>query len=161
MSDFLAQVRYRGRGTPPTRRELLDKFNDWRRGKNRSFKLTVFSGDIPREAMRIGVAGIVKVYGKPGLLMLDYDTKKPFCFRHIAWVARRLRFRLNWVSYQRTVRGWHILVQCNRKFSPMETVALQAILGSDRKRETFNLCRILSGKISDNRWNLLFKEKLK
>ena len=88
--------------------------------------------------------------------------------------------------YRRTRKGWHVIVrvQLRRRLTPAEIVALQFCLGSDGRRETLNLMRVLSlrsasssgmpldgsektkgkraGKVrfSDARWNLLFREKI-
>lgn len=46
---------------------------------------------------------------------------------------------------------------------PAEIVALQAVLGSDRRRETLNLMRVMSefGPEGNKRWNILYRSKLK
>lgn len=70
------------------------------------------------------------------------------------------------IQYQRTRKGWHVIIfgKLRRRLSPAEIVALQFCLGSDRRRETLNLMRVLKldGK-SDweaKRWNLMFSEKI-
>jgi hypothetical protein len=69
---------------------------------------------------------------------------------------------------RRTRRGWHVVVQVytRRVVSPLFVVALQAILGSDSKRETFNLFRAVRLRQAPRawqeigRWNTLYREKL-
>jgi hypothetical protein len=65
------------------------------------------------------------------------------------------------VCYERTARGWHVVIGLSISITPIETVALQAILGSDPRRESLNLMRVLYGGGSDKRWNILYKRKLK
>ena len=64
-----------------------------------------------------------------------------------------------WVRYDRTNRGWHIIIRVNRDLVPLEVVALQTVLGSDRKREAFNLARVMAG--GGPKWNILFERKLR
>ena len=69
------------------------------------------------------------------------------------------------VRYSRTRKGWHVCIAYNGSLSEAETVAVQFALGSDRKRETLNLMRILrlknAPKFWRDRWNLLYEEKLR
>ena len=77
------------------------------------------------------------------LLYLDLDGEVPagflfrlcHCLRLWAWPVEAIR-------YDRTAHGWHVVVGVNRRLSPPMIVAAQAILGSDRKREAFNLMRV-------------------
>jgi hypothetical protein len=70
------------------------------------------------------------------------------------------------ICYRRTRKGWHVIIfgDFQRTLTPAETVALQFCLGSDNRRETLNLMRVLNlkGKSEweSKRWNLLFKEKI-
>lgn len=59
----------------------------------------------------------------------------------------------------RTKRGHHIYVNFRSKTEPSAAaiVAMQAILGSDGRRELFNLERLAAG--SSSRWNVLFAAK--
>jgi hypothetical protein len=69
-------------------------------------------------------------------------------------------------SYQRTRHGWHVVVDLNMRLSPAETIALQAVCGSDRKREALDLMREIAlarGKYPRfwiRRFNILYKGKL-
>ena len=114
-----------------------------------------------KKPWRASVAGIVDQYAGASRTMCDYDqtTVKPMM--RIWAVARMLRIRPLMVELARTRRGWHVVIEWNREFAPIETVALQAILGSDAFRETYNLVRVLGGQPGGNRWNLLFKEKIR
>jgi hypothetical protein len=53
------------------------------------------------------------------------------------------------------------LIAWDRLLSPAETVAIQTALGSDYRRETYNLARVLAGGGDDPRWNLLFDFKIR
>ena len=74
------------------------------------------------------------------------------------------RQRVHWIRYDRTKRGWHVVICLAGKLSPVEVVALQAVMGSDRNREAFNLARarlIESGAAPRSwRYNVLFERKL-
>lgn len=50
--------------------------------------------------------------------------------------------------------GWHIRIMMDCRLDPPVIIALQAMLGSDWKRETFNLMRILWTEMKH--WNTLF-----
>lgn len=109
----------------------------------------------------LGNAGIVKFYGAPDLTLCDYDRPhKPATWYHVARVARMINARPLWMRLDRTKNGWHMVIQWNREFSAVEVVALQAALGSDVKREAYNLGRVMSGKANDWKWNVLFLYKL-
>lgn len=64
-----------------------------------------------------------------------------------------------------TTNGAHFDVELNHKITPIETVCLQALCGSDWKREANNLRRVLSGvtktKWGRERFNVLYDRKLK
>ena len=55
-----------------------------------------------------------------------------------------------------------LLFSWERRFLPIEHVAIQAILGSDFRRETLNLMRVLSEPrgAGRKRWNILYEHKL-
>lgn len=162
-------------GPRPTRDMVEEAGRDWiKTGKTKNgIRITpiCWSKNGPKNVRQwlarrkdtiFGCPGIVKQYALPGLTMCDYDTSRPPALRRFWRLARTLGLRAAWVEYNRTRRGWHVLVMWNRILSPAETVAIQSILGSDQRREAFNLSRVLSGKADSNeRWNLLFQFKLK
>lgn len=109
----------------------------------------------------LGNAGVVKFYGAPDLTLCDYDKPdRPPTWYHIARVARMINASPLWMRLDRTKNGWHMVICWNRDFKAIETVALQAALGSDVKREAYNLGRVMSGKAKDWKWNVLFLYKL-
>lgn len=77
------------------------------------------------------------------VLRLDYDRGTPprDSYRRVMAALRWLRLRPVALVYRRTARGWHVKVAVMRRCAPLVVVALQAILGSDARRETFNLLR--------------------
>jgi hypothetical protein len=66
-----------------------------------------------------------------------------------------------WINYSRTRRGWHVEIGLNKRIGPLEIVALQAVLGSDPRRECLNLMRVMNGGAVDRRWNILYSRKLR
>lgn len=93
------------------------------------------------------------------LLKLDFDGRIPrgFLFR-LRHCAKLWRWDVEAVRYDRTRRGWHVVVAVTQALSPAITVAAQACLGSDLKREAFNLMRIqhLPRGYFRGRWNVLY-----
>ena len=109
---------------------------------------------------------------------MDYDTRAEL----VQGVAR-MRFLVMMATLHgcdessfrmkryRTRRGWHVeLYQSGRgralRLSSAQTVALQAILGSDYRREAFNLFRAMRLSRAPGfwrklpHWNVLHKERL-
>jgi len=108
-----------------------------------------------------GKPGIVKRYASPNQTLGDYDYDT--LTTELEWLfstAHRLNICASTIGLERTKRGWHMTVIWNRRFKPSEIVMIQLLLGSDIQRERLNAQRIMSGKASNRRWNLLFKEKL-
>lgn len=72
-------------------------------------------------------------------LMCDFDGALPddFAQRLVVVVAAH-RLRVECVSYRKTRRGWHVVVTVRQRVAFWRVVLLQALLGSDWKRETFN-----------------------
>lgn len=98
---------------------------------------------------------------------LDFDRRRTPRLRPIWSVCRIVGLRPLWIEHRRTRRGWHVIVQLNDRLQPAELVALQAVMRSDPRRETLNLCRVLGMRRSPirsafwrKRWNLLYERKL-
>ena len=97
------------------------------------------------------------------LILCDFDGPLPPNL--LAWVTQCChlwRWPLVGVRFDKTRRGWHVVVGV-RGFIPLGAViAAQTIFGSDRKREMLNLMRseaIRSGRVpqSHERYaNVLF-----
>lgn len=141
-----------GRSTPGVRVRVTD----WRYGGTHAEIRAKL-----RRGFRCSVAGFVDHYAGPGLVMCDYDRKDVKPLMRLWAVSRMLQVKPKWVELHRTRRGWHMSVMFSERFSPIETVALQAILGSDAFRETYNLVRVRSKQAAGRRWNLLFREKIR
>jgi len=110
---------------------------------------------------RCGTPGIVKLYGSSSQLLLDFDSGRCPALERMFRLFHFLDLRPLYIRMDRTRRGWHWIIQLRSFCFPLETVALQMALGSDLKRETYNLVRVMSGNAGNGKWNLLFEEKLK
>lgn len=92
-----------------------------------------------------------------GTLPRDLDER-------LHWCLRIMGVRVEWWSVRRTRRGWHVEVELRGRLHPWKVVALQAILGSDYRRETFNLRRVWNWRGLDSaarkHWNVLFTRKV-
>ena len=94
--------------------------------------------------------------------MLDEDAgAKIITERSIHAVARICGFGVDSIEVERSASGLgrHFIIHVDCDLSPMETVCLQALMGSDLKRETLNFARVRSG-VQDDRWNLLYDKKV-
>lgn len=167
---MIYQIQYRIRGRQPTKRLIAEARKAYAENKVLPSGVTVkplawlgTTADL-RKALRqrkafIGHAGIVKSYADPRLTLCDYDSDWRLPIHHVVRIAQMVSAWPVWLREDRTARGWHVLIYWNRPFKPIEQVAIQCVLGSDRQREAYNLARVLSGKKS-KRWNLLFERKL-
>ena len=81
------------------------------------------------------------------------------------WALAVLGWRVQWWSVTRSPsgEGWHVELAVAGRKHPWRVVAVQAILGSDPKREVFNLARTARwGRLSPRArqcWNVLFTRK--
>ena len=96
------------------------------------------------------------------LLYLDFDGRIPDgLIDRIVWTAKLWQWSIEAVRFDRTRRGWHVVVGIHEEVEPAMIVAAQAILGSDYKREAFNLMRVQSlDSVSPfwrARWNVLYE----
>ena len=120
----------------------------------------------PSALIRSDRIGVVDHVAHPQRAYIDVDQHRPPSVSQISAVARIVGLRIVWTLYRRTRRGWHVIIAMRDHLSPGETIALQACLGSDRRRETLNLMRAVSvrtGRIRgfwSERWNLLYSSKL-
>lgn len=106
---------------------------------------------------------MLKEYSDPYTVMCDYDRPEPPSLWEINRVFHILDMKPREIRYDRTQHGWHVVIRLQKPLSKIAIVALQAILGSDPRRETLNLMRALSVKwdnFSTRRWNVLFEYKL-
>lgn len=96
---------------------------------------------------------------------LDIDGELPAeLVQSICWTLHRLDNAPQLVRIDRTARGWHVTIELERDVTALELVAMQAILGSDPRRETFNLVRVRNladvPPCWEERWNVLYSAKL-
>jgi hypothetical protein len=109
---------------------------------------------------------MLKTANDPRALLCDFDFARGPSLRPMWVTLRTCALRPRFIEYARTRRGWHVVIGLREPLQPAEQVALQAVLGSDRRREGLNIFRVLSMRrkgASDfwqARWNLLFKGKL-
>ena len=72
--------------------------------------------------------------------------------------------KTEYVGYFRTRRGWHVIARLRgRRIPPFALVAMQILLGSDRRREKLNLRRAMfigRDTYRAARWQVLFARKL-
>ncbi len=77
------------------------------------------------------------------LIYCDHDTRTaPTVIPFITECCKRWGWKLEAIRYDRTRRGWHIIVGVRTRVPPALIVAAQAIWGSDKRREMFNVMRV-------------------
>jgi hypothetical protein len=94
---------------------------------------------------------------------IDCDSPTATPIPDINAICRSIGVTPKNVGYIRTKRGWHIIVVLHETLSEAELIALQCILGSDRKREALNLKRARVQRCSAfwrSRSNILFEYKV-
>lgn len=97
-------------------------------------------------------------------IKVDLDGRLPRDIgTRVQWTLRVLKVPVEWWSVTRTRRGYHLEIAIRRQWHPWRVIAVQAILGSDRRRETFNLRRVAAWRtltpFARSRWNVLFTQK--
>src|SRR5215471_5668697 len=98
-------------------------------------------------------------------LKVDYDGAIPRDFSaRVIGIRDALRCRVSRVALRRTRRGYHCTITCIGRATATTVVAAQAIMGSDWRREGFNLGRvrgIRAGTTNAKRgWNVLYERKI-
>jgi hypothetical protein len=85
------------------------------------------------------------------------------CFRRLDLVCHLLRLTRQAMYVARTTHGWHVALAVSQTLSPAQIVAIQAIAGSDWKREAFTLMRTRrlhrAGPYWSSRWNTLYDSR--
>lgn len=113
---------------------------------------------------------------KTTMLKVDYDVPGAMTKRFAYAVHDTIRDRLAWLAWQLGVEvrsfstymshsgGLHAEAVISGDWPPVTVIAMQTILGSDPKRETFNLVRALTLDSAPafwrKRWNVLYASKL-
>ena len=110
--------------------------------------------------------GILKEGNDGSRLYIDIDQREAKPLREMWYRFRVLGVRFEWIRYDRTDRGWHIVCQLTRAYDPVAIVAMQAVFGSDPERESFNLARVIENRRKGasawkkSRTNILFSRKI-
>jgi hypothetical protein len=121
----------------------------------------------PLRKYRIKNVAEIDVLSDPKVLLIDFDFAQPL--PRIFPILSRLRtigVQVKRIRFSRTKKGWHLEIGITIKLTKAETVAAQAILGSDLRREAMNLRRAISLRVHKHsrfwrkRWNILFLRKL-
>jgi hypothetical protein len=99
------------------------------------------------------------------VLRLDVDrVRLGPVYGRVVEVVRRLGWRPVVMVLRRTARGWHVKVVVRGRATPAVVVAVQAICGSDWRREAFNLVRVRAARRVAPEWrtrySVLFTRKL-
>jgi hypothetical protein len=113
--------------------------------------------------MNLSTFGVVDRRGSSRTLLLDFDGEGPDWGR-IYNVARRHRLKPVAMELYRTRHGWHVVVFTRRRVEPWQALVLQALMGSDWRRESLNLLRLwdTAGQVQRGlkwRWNVLYNGK--
>lgn len=175
----LIQLRFEGRGKPPKRFQVEAWGRSWaetgaepegvriipmvwREGGLMTLLATRRYLQSMDRHLFFGCPGIVRYEAHPNLILLDYDTEQNQSLEHLYFLSMNGVISVDWIEDHRTARGWHRVIRVRNPLTPLETVTLQAILGSDPRRETYNFVRVRSmGRKSHTaRWNILFERKL-
>lgn len=86
------------------------------------------------------------------LLYLDFDgALPPTVCAFVAECCRLWRWPVDGMRFDRTRRGWHVVVRVRKRLDFTAVVGAQAIMGSDARREMHNLMRaeaIRRGEVS-------------
>jgi len=92
-------------------------------------------------------------------LKLDLDGKYGLStFLDRVWILKYLGIKVVNVRIHHTMNGFHARLVCDNDIDGVKAAFIQALLGSDYRRELCNLLRIERGSKD---WNTLFKQKWK
>ena len=111
--------------------------------------------------------GVMKERASTRKILCDFDQPAPPPTRGIWRVLRIVGVRPRYIRYDRTRHGWHVVIGLTMSLTGAELIAIQAILGSDYKREALNLMRLISMRVHPastywiERSNILFSSKLR
>ena len=104
-------------------------------------------------------AGMVIVEPMPNELQIDLDGcaelhifRQQWAILEKAGITKRWTFKIH---PSKRPGKFHVLVSMDQDIGNHYRIMYQAILGSDIRREAFNLCRVLNG----NKYPIVFFEK--
>jgi len=93
------------------------------------------------------------------VLKLDLDGKNGLdTFLKRMWIMKYLGLKTEYAKVYHTTNGYHLVLGLDNEIDDLKAILMQALLGSDYRREACNLLRIERG-CKD--WNTLFKAKYK
>jgi hypothetical protein len=129
--------------------------------------------------------GVIDEYSTADKLLIDIDLDKfntpKACYRltktsnyfietvidvQIIPRLRMMQIPIKQFFYRKTKHGWHIKINLDSMYTPVELCAIQAICGSDANREALNFKRafFLASEAAAvhlaERWQVLFVRKL-
>jgi len=120
--------------------------------------------------------GKIKEYARTNRTYTDIDERTAVPLKRIWWISRVLGVKPKWIRYDSTKHGWHIVIEwpagtfrtrcpsCSHThYDSFAVLALQAIIGSDFRREALNFMRLMSlrrDRYAMAHWNILYEKKL-
>lgn len=94
-------------------------------------------------------------------LLLDVDGPVPRDLEaRVRWALWQVRERCTGYWLRRTRHGWHVGIAVTGRWSPWRLVAMQACLGSDWRREVFNVAKVQRVRNRRAPWNVLYTRKV-
>ena len=108
---------------------------------------------------------------KTDIIMLDFEEDNPqkkMSISRIGYVARKMRLPIKDAKAWRTSRGIHVRIWLKETVHPITAVLIQALMGSDYARETYNAIRVYNltlhpkrySKTAEELWNVLYYKKI-
>lgn len=98
-------------------------------------------------------------------LKCDYDGTIPRdVWARLEMIARLHRLPVEWVRIDRTRHGYHMTIRIRRRVAMRRVILLQAVLGSDWKREAFNSARAWRANVPAfwrRRFNVLYSRHIR
>lgn len=92
-------------------------------------------------------------------LKLDLDGRRGLqTLEERLWITKWLGLRIGDAKVKDTVNGFHAILTCDNEIDDVKAAFIQALLGSDYRRELCNLLKIERGS---KEWNVLFEKKYK
>jgi hypothetical protein len=115
--------------------------------------------DIQWGLKRARSSGLRIVEPKSNELQIDLDGSAELAiYRQQLSILVKAGIAARWrdtILESKTPGRFHVTVSMNQHVSNEQRIMFQAILGSDIRREAFNLCRVLNG----NKYPIVFFEK--
>jgi len=109
--------------------------------------------------------GVIEELHEPDKLLCDFDSTDIPC-PLVNSLVHTCGLKVRWQRWDRTRRGWHLIIKLRQHLTDGEIIACQAILGSDSARERLNIARAMSIRLHPSKFwkpriNILFKRKIK